>query len=43
MLWTAQLAGANRAYILNYSSSADATGDRSSVVGYGAAAIFRKG
>lgn len=43
MLWTAQLAGANRAYILNYSSSADATGDRSSVVGYGAAAVFRKG
>lgn len=43
MLWTAQLAGANRAYILNYSSSADATGDRSSVVGYGAAAVFQKG
>ncbi len=43
MLWTTQLASAERAYILNYSSSADATGDRSSVVGYGAAAIFRKG
>jgi len=42
MLWAAQLAGADRAYILNYSSSADVTGDRSSVVGYGAAAMFRK-
>jgi hypothetical protein len=43
MLWTAQRAGAERAYILNYSSSADDTGDLSSVVGYGAAAVFRKG
>lgn len=42
MLWTAQLMDAERAYILNYSTSADATGDRSSVVGYGAAALFRK-
>ena len=42
MLWTAKLAGADAAYILNYSSSADATGDRSSVVGYGAAAVFRR-
>jgi hypothetical protein len=42
MLWTAQLAGADSAYILNYSSSADATGDRSSVVGYGSAAVLRK-
>jgi len=41
MLWAAQLARAERAYILNYSSSADVTGDRTSVVGYGAAAVFR--
>ena len=43
MLWTAKLVGADDAYILNYSSSADATGDRSSVVGYGAAAVFKQG
>lgn len=40
MLWTAELAGANKAQILNYSTSADETGDISSVVGYGAAAIL---
>ena len=40
MLWTAKMAGANKAYILNYSTSADTTQDRASVVGYGAAAIF---
>lgn len=40
MLWTARLVGADRAYILNYSTSADSTGDSSSVVGYGAAAVF---
>lgn len=40
MLWTAELAGADSAFILNYSTSADVTGDRSSVVGYGAAAVF---
>lgn len=41
MLWTARLAGADKAAILNYSTSADSTGDRSSVVGYGAAAVFK--
>ena len=42
MLWAAKLAGADSAYILNYSTSADDTGDFSSVVGYGAAAVFAK-
>lgn len=40
MLWTAGQAGADKAYIVNYSTSADATGDSTSVVGYGAAAVF---
>jgi len=40
MLWTARYAGAEHAYILNYSTSADSTGDVSSVVGYGSAAVF---
>jgi len=39
MLWITQLAGADRVFILNYSTSADGTGDSNSVVGYGAAAI----
>lgn len=34
--------GANIAIILNYSTSADETGDSSSVVGYGTVAILRK-
>jgi len=34
--------GANEAIILHYSTSADETGDTSSVVGYGALAILRK-
>jgi len=41
VLWMALKAGAGKTYILNYSTSADATGDRTSVVGYGAAAIVR--
>lgn len=39
MLWTARLAGGDSVHILNYSTSADSTGDLSSVVGYGAAAV----
>jgi len=39
-LWTAKLAGADRVQILHYSTSANSTGDTSSVVGYGAAAII---
>lgn len=40
MLSTARLAGADKVQILNYSTSADATGDSSSVVGYGSAAVL---
>ena len=40
MLWTSKLAGADKVQILNYSTSADATGDASSVVGYGSAAVL---
>lgn len=40
MLWTSKLAGADKVQILNYSTSADATGDPSSVVGYGSAAVM---
>jgi AmmeMemoRadiSam system protein B len=41
MLWTSKLAGADKVEILNYSTSADATGDPSSVVGYGTAVIYK--
>ena len=40
MLETTQRMGAQKAQILNYSSSADSTGDDSSVVGYGSAAVL---
>lgn len=40
MLLTSKLAGADRVQILNYSTSADTTGDPSSVVGYGSAAVI---
>jgi AmmeMemoRadiSam system protein B len=39
MLWLTKKAGAKKAYILNYSTSADSTGDKTSVVGYGSAAV----
>jgi AmmeMemoRadiSam system protein B len=39
MLWIARKARAENAYILNYSTSADATGDTTSVVGYGSVAV----
>ena len=39
LLWAAELGGADRVEVLNYSTSADSTGDTSSVVGYGAAAV----
>ena len=41
MLWISTRAGADQVHILNYSTSADTTGDASSVVGYGAAAVMR--
>lgn len=40
MLWTSKQAGADKVQILNYSTSADASGDSSSVVGYGSAAVL---
>lgn len=39
MLWLTKKAGAKKAIVLNYSTSADATGDKTSVVGYGSAAV----
>ena len=39
MLWLAKKAGAKEALILNYSTSADSTGNKTSVVGYGSAAV----
>jgi len=40
VLWAARALGATRVSILHHSTSADATGDTSQVVGYGAAAIL---
>ena len=42
VLWAAQAMGANGAEVLRHSTSADQTGDESSVVGYGAAVILKK-
>jgi hypothetical protein len=42
VLWTARLMGADRIKILHQTTSAEMTGDTSSVVGYGAAAILKK-
>jgi len=39
MLWLSKKAGAKKAHILNYGTSADSTGDKTSVVGYGSAAV----
>ncbi len=41
VLWAAKDFGATKATLLNYNTSAAATGDKSSVVGYGAVAITR--
>jgi len=41
VLWASQQMGADKVTLLKYDTSASATGDRSSVVGYGAAAITR--
>ena len=41
VLWAARELGAEEVTLLNYDTSASTTGDRSSVVGYGAAAITR--
>lgn len=42
VLWAARDMGANAVEILHHSTSADETGDRESVVGYGAAAILKR-
>lgn len=41
VLWAARDLGANHVEILHYSTSGDQTGDRASVVGYGAAAVLK--
>jgi len=41
VLWAARELGATKARLLHYSTSAEQTGDSSSVVGYGAAAVLR--
>jgi AmmeMemoRadiSam system protein B len=41
VLWAARELGANKVKLLNHSTSADRTGDKSSVVGYGSAVILK--
>lgn len=41
VLWAARGLGADRVHLLGYATSGDVTGDTSSVVGYGAAAVVR--
>ncbi|MEJ2569929.1 MAG: AmmeMemoRadiSam system protein B [Anaerolineales bacterium] len=41
-LWASRELGADRAKIVDYATSGDATGDYHSVVGYGAAVIYRR-
>ncbi len=41
MMFAAQKLGADRSTVLRYANSGDVTGDRSGVVGYAAAAIYR--
>jgi predicted class III extradiol MEMO1 family dioxygenase len=43
VLWAARALGADRAVVLRHATSGDVTGDRSDVVGYGAAALVRTG
>ncbi|MCD4671203.1 MAG: AmmeMemoRadiSam system protein B [Anaerolineaceae bacterium] len=42
VLWAAKFLGANKVKVLHYSTSADETGDRRSVVGYGAAVVLKQ-
>ena len=42
VLWAAKIMGADRVQRLHYATSGDVTGDYSSVVGYGAAAVTRQ-
>jgi AmmeMemoRadiSam system protein B len=43
VMLAAQELGANKAKVLKYMNSGDVTGDRSQVVGYMAAALYRAG
>jgi hypothetical protein len=43
VLWAARALGANEVRILRHATSGEITGDLSSVVGYGAAAVLRRG
>jgi AmmeMemoRadiSam system protein B len=43
VLWAARELGGNVVTVLHHSTSADETGDHSSVVGYGAAVVLRRG
>jgi AmmeMemoRadiSam system protein B len=43
VLWAAKALGANAVQVLHHSTSADQTGDTSSVVGYGAVVILKRG
>ncbi len=42
VLWAARQLGANAVEVLHHSTSADETGDRHSVVGYGAAVVLKR-
>jgi len=42
VLWAARELGASKVQVLHHATSGDVTGDYSSVVGYGAAAILKK-
>jgi AmmeMemoRadiSam system protein B len=42
VLWAAKALGANAAQVVHHSTSADQTGDESSVVGYGAVVILKR-
>lgn len=41
MLWAARALGADRVKLVGYATSGDVTGDQSSVVGYGAAVVYK--
>jgi AmmeMemoRadiSam system protein B len=43
VMWAALELGADLVRVLKYATSGDVTGDTSSVVGYGAAAILKSG
>jgi AmmeMemoRadiSam system protein B len=43
VLWAARDLGADRVSLLRYATSGEVTGDNQSVVGYGAAVIWRQG